>query len=250
MCLFKVNAQDEIREFIIDSAKQGYGKGPVTDCSTLFKNKTIRFDYKSFKIPASFGTAMIVYLVNQEKEEDFTNSRDNKTWSYYKCLNSANQECNIQLVSPPFEGKNLVELYVTDQGKFFVFYMKAKDEEYKNIKSKNGWIFIGESKAGDLHYIRNKCEEKNASYIKVWQKTILKKITIDGKLYYRVQELALEKYDCRTSRFLPASLVRYDSVGNLLQDFDFSKYSDNWTDVVPESMIELKFNFACSKFGK
>jgi len=246
---FTAKAQNEIREYTIDSVKQDlYMKKVMTDGGVYYKNKTISFDFKSFKIPNIMG-GISEYRLKQEPENNIT-LRDNNTMSFYNCFNSSNQECLLQLISPPTSGKNLVELYVSDNHQFFIFYMKAKDEDYKNIRSKEGWIFMGASKDGDLHYIRNKYEERNDAYIKVWHKTILKKEEINGKTYYNVKELALEKFDCKTSRFLPASLVKYDSEGNVLENFDFSNLTDKWTDIVPETFLELKFNFVCSKFGK
>lgn len=245
---FTVKAQNELREYTIDSVKQDlYMTKVMTNGSVLYKNKTITFDYKSFKIPTLYG-GVLEYKLKEEPESNIT-LRDNNTMSFYNCLNSSNQECLLQLVSPPTSGKNLVELYVSDNHQFFIFYMKAKDEDYKNIRSKKGWIYMGASKDGDLHYIRNKYEERNDNYIKVWQKTIFKKEEIDGKTYYNVEELALEKFDCKTSRFLPVSLVKYDSQGKVLQSSDFSKFTE-WADIVPETFLELKFNFVCSKFGK
>lgn len=247
---FNVKAQNEIREYIIDSAVHDLRMTKVaTDCSPLYKNKTVTFDYKSFKVPSAYDKSIIEYRVTKQ-ESEYTSAKDYSTTTIYKCLNSNNQECLLQLISPSIKDKNFIQLIVSDEYKFYLFYLRAKNEDYKNIKSKEDWIFIGETQLGDMEYVKSKCVEKTDNYIKIWNKTILKKIEIEGKLYYKVKELSLQKYNCVLNKLLVSTIIRYDSDGNILQNLDFSQKAEWWQDIVPETMMELRINFVCSKFGK
>jgi hypothetical protein len=119
------------------------------------------------------------------------------------------------------------------------------------------WVYVSSGADETKWYVKSEYVKKgdydSKDNIRIWTKKELKKTTIkkSGKnvTYTNVQELQLIVADCSERKIKFVSGTVYDSQGKLIDSWSVPDYSQEWADVVPDSMGEAMLDKICELFN-
>lgn len=120
------------------------------------------------------------------------------------------------------------------------------------------WYYVGVDKDGDKWYVKSSYVKKEDDYgsgenIKIWTKKELKKTTIKRKgkslTYTNAKELQLILANCSDKRIKVITTTVYNSQGNVIVNYTYEDYEQEWIDIVPDSVGESVLNKICELFN-
>lgn len=111
------------------------------------------------------------------------------------------------------------------------------------------WELVAESVSGNKFFIDLSTKRQQGRYTLVWTGVEYAKAEkYNGKDAYSAK--VLDVYDCAEFRFGHKSAVFYSqkaTEGVIVHNYSIEMHEVEWGDVVPDSVVETKFNKACEK---
>jgi len=115
------------------------------------------------------------------------------------------------------------------------------------VIAQSNWISIGKGTNDEEMLMQDRYATKNNTTIEVWTKIKKRKIEILDKTYKNAELKTLYSLNCGERKLLVKRTILYSEKGDVIVE-SRQRPTDNYDDVVPDTLGEILLDKACELF--